>query len=474
MRLRLIGLLVGAVAIVLFVFSVPLFRFVASVERDRLVTELERDAFVLAGHAKETLATVGSGDLPSLEPYIEKFSGSHDAKIVVTNAAGLVVATNDADVRVGADYSNRPEVSVALGGSPAVGERESATLGEPLVYVAVPVLLGDDALGSVRLSEPRSAIDDAVRSRILGIISAGLITLLAAGAAGVPLALAIARPIDRLRRGTERLAEGDFLARVGTDAGPPEVRALARSFNSMAARLGAIIDGQRQFAGLVSHQLRTPLTALRLRLEQAQESVGSDGELAGTLEAIRAETDRMQEMVEQLLVLARLEGGSTQIADVDAVAVAKSRVEMWEPLAAENGVALEVSAPTEARCSCIPGGLEQIIDNYIDNAISYAPPGSKVRVVVSTDGTEMRLDVCDEGPGLPAPERARAFERFWRGADAGRRAGTGLGLAIVQQIAMASGGDVELSANTPAGLDARVTLPVPKTPVPRGGSRPVT
>jgi len=450
---------VGTATLILVVFSVPLFRFVASVERDRLVTELERDAFVLAGHAKETLSTTGAGDLPSLEPWIEDFGGTHDAKVVVTNAAGLVVATNDPTVRLGSDYSNRPEVVVALGGAPAVGERESLSLGEPLVYVAVPVLLGDESLGAVRLSEPRSGIDDAVRARIIGIVTAGLMTLLAAGVAGVPLALAIVRPIERLRRGTERLAEGDFLARVDADAGPPEVRALAGSFNSMASRLGAIIDGQRQFAGLVSHQLRTPLTALRLRLEQAQEAAGADEELSGTLEAIRSEADRLQEMIEQLLVLARIEGSGSGVVVVDAVAVARARVEMWESLAEENGVFLGADVPAAADCLCIAGGLEQVLDNFIDNAISHAPAGSTVQVVVMPGERWVTIEVRDAGPGLGEADRERAFERFWRGADSGRRAGTGLGLAIVRQIALASGGDAVLAANAPTGTIARVRLP---------------
>ncbi|MFM9225285.1 MAG: sensor histidine kinase [Actinomycetota bacterium] len=411
-----------------------------------------------AVHAKETLSTAGAGELPSLEPYIDSFTLDHDANVVVTNAEGLVVATNDPDVRLGSDYSNRPEIAVALGGRPAVGERASISLGEPLLFVAVPVLLGDSSLGSVRLSEPRSEIDDVVRSRIIGIVTAGLITLLAAGAAAVPFALVIARPIDRLRRGTERLAEGDFVARVDARSGPPEVRALASAFNAMAARLGATVEGQRQFAGLVSHQLRTPLTALRLRLEQAQEVAVDDVAISADLEAIRAEVDRLQEMIEQLLVLSRIEGSGAPAIVVDAAGIARQRVEMWESFAAENGAALVVGAPPTARCMCVEGGLEQILDNYIDNAISYAPEGTHVRVAVAVDGGSVVVEVCDEGPGMSETDRARAFERFWRGSDASRRGGTGLGLAIARQIAVTSGGEVSLRPGVPAGTVARVSL----------------
>ena len=130
MKLRLIGALVTVAVLILLVFSIPLASFVAQVERERLVTALERDAFVLAGHAKETLNTTAGAVLPSLQPYVDSYSKSSDARIVVTNASGLVVATSDQTIAFGTDFSNRLEVAGALKGLPAVGERDSATLGE--------------------------------------------------------------------------------------------------------------------------------------------------------------------------------------------------------------------------------------------------------------------------------------------------------------------------------------------------------
>ena len=268
MRKRLAISLVAVAATILLVFSIPLAYFVSNVERDRLVTALERDAFILAGHAKETLNTTTGAVLPSLQPYVNEYVSKDDPRVIVVNADGLVVVTNDAVAVVGTSFANRPEVAKALTGVPAVGERESKTLGEQLVFVAVPVLLGDDVLGAVRLSHPQSHIDSAVRRRLVGIATAGFITLIAAAIISIPLALGIARPIERLTRRTEKLAEGDFSVRADDASGPPEVRELSRSFNSMAGRLGLLIEGQRQFASSVSHQLRTPLTALRLRLNK--------------------------------------------------------------------------------------------------------------------------------------------------------------------------------------------------------------
>jgi signal transduction histidine kinase len=325
----------------------------------------------------------------------------------------------------------------------------------------VPVLLGDSVLGVVRLSHPKSHIDNEVRNRVIGIIIAGLFTLLAAVGIAIPLALTIARPISKLTRRTERLAEGDFSVRADDSTGPPEVRELSRSFNAMAGRLGLVIENQRHFASAASHQLRTPLTALRLRLEQAQELVPSDASvLANTLDASRAEADRLQEMVEQLLALARLEGGSTATMSVNASEIARNRIEMWESLAAERGVRISGRIAEHASCAVIDGALEQIVDNYIDNALTVAPEGSDIVVSVVRSENHVVIDVIDAGPGLQPEQRDKAFERFWRGAATTNSAGTGLGLAIVLQLATASGGTAELlpRADGSSGLVARVTF----------------
>ena len=461
MRFRLIGALVTVAVLILLVFSIPLASFVAQVERERLVTALERDAFVLAGHAKETLNTTAGAVLPSLQPYVDSYSKSSDARIVVTNASGLVVATSDSTIAFGTDFSNRLEVAGALKGLPAVGERDSATLGERLLFVAVPVLLGDTVLGVVRFSNPKSVIDKEVQRHVRGIATSGLITLLAAALVAIPLALTIARPISRLKTSTERLADGDFSVQADDTKGPPEVRELSRSFNAMAGRIGLMLESQQHFSGAVSHQLRTPLTALRLRLDQAQDAVGNDmSPVAMALEASRVEIDRLQEMIEQLLALSRLEGGSVATVTVNASMVVRNRVAVWESLAAERHITLKVVGLETAPCVALDGALEQIIDNYIDNALGAVSDDSTIAVEVQRVQRHIHVDVIDEGPGLSEEKRALAFERFWRDASTENAPGTGLGLAIVRQLAVASGGVAELlpRENGERGLIARISL----------------
>ena len=222
-----------------------------------------------------------------------------------------------------------------------------------------------------------------------------------------------------------------------------------------------MLESQQQFSGAVSHQLRTPLTALRLRLDQAQEAVGdSTSPVAMALEASRVETDRLQEMIEQLLALARLEGGSSVTVTVNASVIVRSRVAVWESLAAERGITFSVLGLETAPCVALEGALEQIVDNYIDNALTAAPDNSTITIEVHRVQRHIHIDVIDQGPGLPEEKRALAFERFWRGATTENAPGTGLGLAIVRQLVVASGGVAELlpRANGERGLVARISL----------------
>jgi len=131
---------------------------------------------------------------------------------------------------------------------------------------------------------------------------------------------------------------------------------------------------------------------------------------------------------------------------------------MWEPLADEQGITISVQVPTSARCAVVEGGLEQIIDNFIDNAMSVAPQGSEIRVEVIADDGHVQIDVSDRGPGLTDEQRDFAFDRFWRGPASTGVNGSGLGLAIVRQLAVASGGEAELLGNPGGGIRARVRL----------------
>jgi signal transduction histidine kinase len=378
----------------------------------------------------------------------------------VTDGNGYLAASSDQTALVGEDYVGRPEIATALLGTPTSGTRQSTTLGGELVYVAVPVLSGTDVLGVVRITYPKSVVDARVNGNLRGILLTAFISVAMAVIVALLFARFVTRPLDGLRRTTEKFADGDLTA-VAEESGPPETRKLASSFNVMARRLGRMIDQQRSFSGNASHQLRTPLTALRLRLEQASDLVDSDpNQVRNHLEEALSESERLSHLVEQLLQLARAEGLMLPVEDIDIRTLVMEHVEQWSSLAEERNVSLmsEVSLNVNGRGNAM--ALGEILDNYIDNALEVSPIGSTVRVTTQVGSDAVDLIVGDEGPGLSDEQRSRAFDRFWRSSEqSNRRTGSGLGLAIVSQLANASGFRVELRKSPRGGIDAVVSVP---------------
>jgi signal transduction histidine kinase len=329
-----------------------------------------------------------------------------------------------------------------------------------VVYVAVPVLAGDDVIGAVRITYPASVIAERVDDRVRSLTVVAAITILMAALVALVVSASVTRPLRSLRRTTELLAAGDLTARAEATGGPPEVRDLALAFNRMSERTQQLVDEQRAFAGDASHQLRTPLTALRLRLEQAGELLETDAAGARErLESASAETERLQHVITGLLALARADGHEAPSERVDVIAVARDRAEMWKPLAEEDGVALRVDViGANMSAEAVPGALEQILDNLVDNALAVAPIGSTIELRLRRSTNQVIVAVADRGPGMTAEQIVRSFDRFWRAADADRP-GTGLGLAVVQHLARASGGDVALATRPGGGLVATVRLP---------------
>ncbi|MEO5900499.1 MAG: HAMP domain-containing sensor histidine kinase [Ilumatobacteraceae bacterium] len=470
MRWRLVAVFVAITVVVLAAHDIPLAAHLRTVERDRLVTGLERDAFVIAGRAEETLETDGGRGDAALQQLINAYRASSGARVVITDRGGIALAISDEEVAAGANYGTRPEIASALGGSPATGERASSTLGFRLVYVAVPVLSGQAVVGAVRLTYPASEVGQRVGERVRGLLLVALISIVTAAGAAAVLAGTLTRPIRRLRAATDRLAGGDMAVTAPIDEGPPEIRGLGQAFNAMSTRISRLLDEQRAFAGDASHQLRTPLTALRLRLDQAAEMVDEDPSGARQrIEAASSETERLQHLVAGLLALARAEGRLETQVVVDIGAVVRDRVAVWEPLAEEQRIELYVAVPEHATAWAVGGAVEQIIDNYIDNALAATPAGGRIDVVVDDAGPSpahadrtagtwtVALHVRDTGPGMTEEQLTRSFDRFWRGAGS-PGAGSGLGLAIVNQLATACGAVAGITNRPAGGIDAAVVF----------------
>jgi signal transduction histidine kinase len=456
MRLRLVGVLVAVVLAILVVQDLPLVSHLHDVERDRLVTRLERDAFVLAGRVEEALENDLAASDIVLTGLVQRYEATEGVSVVVVDDAAVAVIGPSFDPAE--DFSNRPEIMQALSGAPVTGERQSVTLGEPLFFVAVPILSGDATIGAIRITAPASAVTSEVNSRLIGLaLVVGVAILLAVGAALV-FAGAVVRPVEQLTRVTKAFANGDRSQRADPNDGPPELRSLAQSFNTMAVQVNQLLDRQRAFAGTASHQLRTPLTALRIRLESLAETHTNERD-AEHLAAAIAETERLGRMIEGLLVLSSVDASSIQPEPLHLGPTIQERAETWTPLAEEQGVTLTVTGRAQPPAvMVVPTGLDQMIDNLIDNALEVSPNGSTIEIRVDEHPDRVDVHVIDQGPGLPAEERQQAFDRFWRSPSAAS-GGTGLGLSIVRQLADASGGSARLDDNPDGGIDAVISLP---------------
>ncbi len=439
-------------AFVLLVLEIPLGVSFARVQEARLSSAVARDAVVLAGFADDALNDGGGERLRSLTHDYAGRSGGH--VIVVDQAGDLLVDTDPAQPgpRQAADS---PEVTRALEGEIAEGIR--ATSQEPRRFsVAVPIGTEGDVRGAVWVTFPTDVLDARVRRAWLTLILVGLVVLVAAGFASLLLARSVVRPIRGLEDAAARVGEGDTRARA-PDEGPREVRALSSQFNAMTSRIDELLWSQRSFVADASHQLRTPLTALRLRLENLEEVIAP--EALGELELAVDEASRLGRLVDGLLALARAEGARPDVEHKDLAEALLERQMIWEPLAEEQDVTLATDLVIAPLASAVPGAVEQILDNLIANATKVAPPGSTITLRLRHAGSWVCLSVIDQGPGMSAEQRASAFDRFWRAESGDDPDGFGLGLPIVRQLAISSGGEAGLLEAPGGGLEVVVWLP---------------
>lgn len=458
MTRRLLLTYLSITAFILLILGIPLGINFARTEREQLTTDLERDATVIATLVEDRLET-GSG--PDPVPVVTEYEERTNGRVVIVDTTGVAIVDSADPEGASRDFSTRPELDSALAGERTSGTRFSETLGKRITFVAVPVASSGTVHGAVRISHDTAELDATIRRNwwTLGLI--GLVVLGAVTIVGFILARSVTRPVRALASATNSLAAGDLGARAEIHHGAPEVRALSRQFNDMANRLEELVGSQRAFVADASHQLRTPLTALRLRLENL-ESTAPDG-LQQDLEASSHEVARLGRLVEGLLAIARTEGSRPERVPADAAAIGAERVEVWAPLAEERNLRLEFESAGPTPAEVVEGSLEQILDNLLDNAMDAAPAGSAITVSISLIDDTVDIHVTDNGPGMTAEQKERAFHRFWRGPEADSD-GSGLGLAIVQQLASSNGGDVELHDASPTGLDVSVRLPASPHP----------
>ncbi|MFF4361626.1 sensor histidine kinase [Streptomyces sp. NPDC001604] len=469
MTRRLLLSYLSLTLLVLLCLELPFGYVYARGEMSRFTSGGQQAAVMLAEVLEEKVERQATDDVPTLVADFARRTGGH---VIVVNRNGQLLADSRGTIAAGTDLSTQADIATALRNRSTSATRQDATLGGTAFVATVPGASGATVRCAVRISYPVSMVTSKVHDAWLVLAAVGLGVLAAVTLIALALARWITRPVRALEHATAQLADGTLTDPPATDLGPPELRRLAAAFVRTATRLQHLLKAQHAFASEASHQLKTPLTALRLRLENFEPHL--DPRAQGSLDEAVGEVERLGRMVQGLLALARLENAATTPEATDLDAVVADRAGVWTAFAGEQYVDIAVVGPRIGEVMAIPGALEQIIDNLLSNALRVSPPGTTLTLAIapaSGNPGMVELHVMDQGPGMTEAQRERAFDRFWRASDT-HHEGTGLGLPIVQQLARASGGEVVLLPAPGGGLDAVVRLRLARTPNTLPGRRP--
>ena len=454
LRVLLLAAFTYALLVVLIALLLPLVLNLSA----RVDAEVQAES---AGQVSLIATTAGDEmNRPArLRALVARSADALGGRVLITDSQGLVLADSAGTGLEGSSYAGRPEIERALAGSNAQGERSSESLGEELLFTAAPIVDNGRTVGAVRATQSVAAVNSAIRGDVLVLVAAGGVALLLGMGVAWVLAGFLTRPLDSLTVTARRIEAGELDARA-PQRGSREQREVASAMNEMTARLQGVLEAQREFVANASHQLRTPLTGLRLRLEAAAD-LSRDGAVRDELAAAGDEVDRLAGLLGNLLVLAREGQDVPEPEAVDVERRVREAAKRWGPEAAAQGRELLIGGEAGMRLMTSPADLDIALDNLIENALKYSPAGGTVTIEWGPRGERGFVAVTDEGPGLAAGEHERMLERFARGEAGRTRSGTGLGLAIVAALARRWSGSVELTNRSPSGLRAELTLPLP-------------
>jgi two-component system OmpR family sensor kinase len=399
------------------------------VERDTRLYDIRRIAFVQLGPGGRVVAAEPSGPTGDPDPLPDVAGLSAPAGPVTVGASG-----------------DGPRYRVVTSSLPGGGTFATA----------------------ISLDDVDSALSNARR----GLLIAGLIAL---GATAAATWFAIRRglqPIDRMVATAEAIAAGNTDERVDVTQPDSEVGRLGTALNLMLDRIGESLAARtaseqrmRRFVADASHELRTPLTAIRGYAELYRQGGDDAGDVGTSMQRIERAAARMGALVEDLVLLARLDQGRPLEAHtVDMAAVVEDAV--VDARAVEPGRTLDVAGVTRALVTGDRSRLRQVVDNLLANVREHTDPATRVTIRLEAHRRDVVLVVADDGPGMTQADAARAFDRFWQAAatEAHPRRGTGLGLAIVADLVAAHGGDVALDTAPGAGTQVTIRLPAADPP----------
>lgn len=491
MRRRLLVVLVPLAVLLVAALGVPLGVTVAEREMQETYVDRLNDVGRFASLAETALST---GRTEALQQELTRYHELYGIPVAVIDTSGRVLLgpASAYQEAARAEPALSRVVTAALAGARSEPSGEWAPWDDSTLVVAEPVGRDSEVVGAVVAISDLSKTRDRILVRWARLAGLGLLPLIALVAVAWPVSAWVLRPVRELDAASSRISRGDFTIRADVEAGPVELRRLAESFNTMMDAVENAVQRQRAFVSDASHQLRNPLTSLRLAVESLAPHLRPSSEARQAYEVAIDELKAMHRLLNSLQAVARMESMRTA-SPVDLDEVLATRVGRWRALAATTGHILALDVPPGLRLMEPPGGLGSVLDELISNALRL----SDARLVEvsartvpahsgaadsdgSAAGGTITIAVRDDGQGLDPSERTQALRRFWRSPRHQNVPGTGLGLAICADLVGAAGGQLRLEDGLPRpdgsghGLAAVVELPVaPQVASPPGTPAPV-
>lgn len=344
---------------------------------------------------------------------------------------------------------NLPGMPPVNGAIDFAREDDAAPTSERARLMGFGITLPDGSF--ILVAQDTSRLLDMQRAIESAFAWAGGLTLLLAIAGGVLLSGNFLRRIDTIGRTSRAIMEGDLTARIPARGTNDEIDQLVASLNAMLDRIQQLLEGVRQVSSDIAHDLRTPLSRLRQRLEDAREHATTTGDYAAATEAAIGEADEMLEIFSALLRIAQIEAGAQKsaFAAVDLSELARSVGEAYLPAAEDSQHRLVLEIQDSVTLNGDRQLLAQMLSNLVENALHHTPAGTTVTVAVRKPANGLEIEVADTGPGIPQAERDKVFERFYRLDRSRGTAGSGLGLALVKAIAGLHGLAIRLEERKP-------------------------
>jgi signal transduction histidine kinase len=465
LRGRLALSIAAILVIALGVLYFAVYRSTGSELRSRIDRDLRSEtnavARRLAGAGSPRAARQAARRFIAAQPF------GPSARLLIVNVPGAPPISNEPEL-VGArsesgesrttTENERAEARDLRTAPPGYSEVELEDAGSVrLLTRKVPLERGAPAM--VRAGEPLESVERAQSEVSHTFLLIGAITLAVALLAGYLVAVRTATPLRRMARTAAAVDAGDLTHRIGSDGLHDEMRLLAESFDHMLERLDDAFSRQREFVSDASHELRTPLTAIRGQLEVlAREPDPSPHRVRQVERTALREIDRMQRLVDDLLTLAQIDEGAQPV--LEEMPIKFFLADLLEG-AASGHCHFELGQVPRGTLRADPDRLAQLVRNLLRNASEHCGPSGRVRLGAEALGNHLRVCVDDDGPGIPAAERERVFDRFHRVEASRSRSsgGSGLGLAIARDIVVAHGGSIGAS-DSPLG-GARICFELP-------------